>query len=475
VAAVLLLSATAALSLQTALSFQDLPPVEIAVDLNTAGNEGKTLGAVDSCLSVNQGDSFDVDVTVRGIPPMSSNFEFGLAGFGINLNFDPNVIHSTAVNSKQIIQSASTFEFKAANYVFGGDANDFPGTSGDTRYDLVDLGKQDAFGDGVLARFTFQAVGSGSTTLTLDSQLEGTPYPVTFGRIGNDLLIYPVSLLHNGRITVGQPCTDPPAPIENPATPTSTEVPGPTFTPGSTASRAPTGDTQLAIDTVITGNEATKLGHTDECARANEGDTFQVDVVIKGVKDLLAWELPISLDPQVLRVVDRDVKLFLQANQGSQVLDASNQTPDSTGVYVASAFDSADPVAPDSGEGVLVRLKLQALKTGTSKLSLKPADINGDTITDRGVLLRNVDSAIIGDTNDDTFFDGPTSDAEIRVGADCATSGHVVTTGGGNAGGDDGSDSWILVAIGAAVVAIVASAGAGFMLLRRRSRTTTPS
>jgi len=210
VAVALVLSATAALS------FQDLPPVEIAVDLNTAGNEGKTLGTLDSCLSVNQGDTFDVDVTVRGIPPISSNFAFGLAGFGINLNFDPKVVHTIGVNGKQMIQSASTFEFKAANYVFGGDANDFPGTSGDTRYDLVDLGKQDTFGDGVLARFTFQAVGPGNTTLTMDSQLEGTPYPVTFGRVGPDLLIYPVSTLQNGRIAVGQPCTDPPAAIKTP-------------------------------------------------------------------------------------------------------------------------------------------------------------------------------------------------------------------------------------------------------------------
>jgi hypothetical protein len=460
----------------TALSFQDetLPPVQIALDVNTQGNSGNALGTLDSCLSVNQGDTFDVDVTVRGIPPISSNFEFGLAGYGLNLHFDPNVVHTVGANSKMMIQTSSGFEFIGGNYVLGGGANPFPGTSGDSRVDFVDLGSQASAGDGVLARITLQAIGPGTTDLKLDSELESMPYPATFGRVGSDLLIYPASTLQNGRVTVGQPCENPPTPF-NPTTPQPTERVQ-TPTPGSTASRAPAGDTQLAIDTVITGNNATKVDQIDACASAKLGDKFEVDVVIKGVQNLLAYDLPVSYDPQVLRVVDRNVKLFLQGNSGSQVIDASGQTPDDTGVYAVAAVDSADPVAPDSGDGILVRLTFEALKEANTKLSIKPADIDGDRVPDRGILLRNIDNAIIGDTNGDTFFDGPVSDAEIRVGAECATPGHVVVAGSSSEtnGSGGGDNAWVWIAIGAGVVAVVAAVGAGLLLARRRGRKAAP-
>ena len=319
----------------TASSFQELPNVQIGLDVNTAGNSGNVLGPVDTCLSVNPGDTFDVDVWVKGIPPLDADFNMALAGFGMNLHFDPAVVNTVAVNNKMIIQSGSVFEFIVANYTVGSDPNPFPGTTGNTRDDYVDVGRQDASGDGVLARFTLKAVGPGGTDLNLDSELEVKPFPVVLGRIGPGLLIYPVDSLQNARVAVGKPCTNPPV-ATNPVEPTATEIVA-TPTPSSSASKVPGGDTKLAIDTVITGNEPTKPGNIDACARANVGDTFQIDVVIKGVKDLLAWELPLSYDPQLLKVVDRDVKLFQQANSGSQVLDASAQTPDNTGVYQASS------------------------------------------------------------------------------------------------------------------------------------------
>ena len=123
---------------------------------------------------------------------------------------------------------------------------------------------------------------------------------------------------------------------------------------------------------------------------------------------------------------------------------------------------------------------MQALKDGRSELSLTPVDISGDRTPDRGVLLRNVDNAIIGDTNGDTFFDGPIAGGEIRIGADCSTPGGVVADPSGDAPGSNsgesggGTDTWVYVAIAAAIVAVVAAAGAGLLLMRRRGPTSVP-
>jgi hypothetical protein len=231
---------------------------------------------------------------------------------------------------------------------------------------------------------------------------------------------------------------------------------------------------------VTTGNEATKLGQIDDCASADVNEVFQVDVLIKGVTNLLAWELPISFDPKVLRVEDRDVKMFQAANSGSQVFDSSNQTPNDTGTYIASAVDTADPAAPDSGDGVLVRLKLTAIGSGTSPLSLAPVDLNGDGTPDRGILLRSVSNAIIGDTNHDTFFDGPITSAEIRVGSSCPNGGKVVaaqanSTGALGTSSSGSSKTWIWIVAAAAVVVVLASAGLAFLIRRRRGRANVPS
>jgi hypothetical protein len=232
----------------------------------------------------------------------------------------------------------------------------------------------------------------------------------------------------------------------------------------------PIGNAELAVDVVTTGNQAAEVGTIEDCASATNGQAFFVDVVVEGVEDLLAWELPVSYNPDVLKVTGRDVKLFQAANSGSEVFDASNQTPNETGTYIAAAFDSADPASPDSGDGVLLRLTMTAVGDGTSPVSIDPVDIDGDGGPDRGILLRNADNAIIGDNTDDTFFDGPHAVAEIRVGSACPGGEEVVSAGPqtGTSETDDGNDSWVLVAVGAAAVAVLAAAAAGLLLIRRR-------
>ena len=467
----------------TAFALQQPAVITVSVDLNTAGNSGTAVGTIDTCRSVNPGDAFQIDIVVQGVPPVAIDGNSGgIAGFGYNLHYDPKVLNVTA-DDNSLKLGGSLFEFIQANYLAGGGANPLPSTSGDMRVDVGDLSSIPKSGDGVMSRLTIQAVGPGQSTITLDDEVdkhsEATLLQPGLG------LPYASTNQQNALVTVGRPCSSAPTlfvpPKASPtASATSSGTPGPSNSPTPATSAIPVGNTSLAVDAVTTGNEATKVGQIDDCASADLNEAFQVDVVIKGVTDLLAWELPISFDPKVLRVEDRDVKLFQAANSGSQVFDSSNQTPNDTGTYIASAFDAADPPAPDSGDGVLVRLKLTAIGSGTSQLSLAPIDLNGDGRPDKGILLRSVSNAIIGDTNHDTFFDGPVTSAEIHVGSSCPNGGTVVpaqANSSGSLGSSSGGSSktWIWIVAAAAVVVVLAGGGLAFLIRRRRSRGNVSS
>lgn len=221
----------------------------------------------------------------------------------------------------------------------------------------------------------------------------------------------------------------------------------------------------LAIDAIPDGDIPTSVAQIDSCASAQEGDTFNIDLIIEDVTDLLAWEVGISYEPTVLEVRDRDVQMFQAANPNSQVLDTSNETPASSDRYVASAVDVADPASPDSGSGVLARITLKAVGPGTSPLSLEKIDLDNDGVLDQGPFLRDVSGEIIGDEDGDTFFDGSTADAEIRVGEPCPGQLEArvqpLSDGGTNYG--------LVAGIAGGVVAALLAAGtlAAFVLRRR--------
>jgi len=175
----------------------------------------------------------------------------------------------------------------------------------------------------------------------------------------------------------------------------------------------------IGVDADPTGNTATSLGPITPCLSVSSGDTFQVDVFVAGVNDLLAWETYLFYDTSIINIADRDVSMFQAANTGSNVFDASEGLPDIDGQYGIGALDLADPPSPDSGSGVLARLTLEAVGTGVSSLSLSATDIDGDGSMDLGPWLRDLKAELISDSDGDTFFDGPIVNAEIRVGGAC--------------------------------------------------------
>jgi hypothetical protein len=168
----------------------------------------------------------------------------------------------------------------------------------------------------------------------------------------------------------------------------------------------------LAVDADPSGNTATSLGDTDQCASLATGDSFQVDIVVRDVEDLLGWESYVIYDASILKLTDRDVRLFLAANAGSNVFDASDTPANANGRYRVAAADIADPPVPDSGSGVLARLTFDALAPGVSLIGLLHRP-------DVGPILTAVGGQRIGDDNGDAYFDGSTTDAWVAVDTAC--------------------------------------------------------
>ena len=180
------------------------------------------------------------------------------------------------------------------------------------------------------------------------------------------------------------------------------------------------GGLAIGVDADPAGNSATSLGSVDPCISVQKGDTFQIDIFVADVEDLLGWEIYFSFDGDVVNVVDRDVGLFLATSANSEVFDASDVLPSTGGLYRVGAVDLSQPPSPDSGSGVLARLTLEAVGAGLGQALLISIDANNDGATDLGPQLSNSDLQAIGDANGDGFFDGTVLSGQIAVDRDCA-------------------------------------------------------
>ena len=453
----LLATATAGVDAQTGEPGVDV----VAVDLDPTGNTATSVGTIESTAdNVALNAPFQANITVEGVPTP------GLFGVGFEIVFDPAIVSVTGAQPPTLVGQLLQYS--------GGTATPFGSAvldEGSLRVDAIDLSGTDETGDGVVYVFDIECIATGASAIELtDTATEGGDNAGILNVIGVGSA-FTVGTEIEGIVGCGVPAPATISTTISTTTPTSTPIP----TSGTTAP----GDTAVAVDVIPSGNSATALAATEDCAAADVDDRFIVDVVVKGVENLLAWEVSISYDPEVLQVEERDVNFFLAPEDGDSIIDTSGRVPDSTGRYSAGAVDTSDPATPDSGSGVLTRITLSAVGEGTSPISIQGYDIGGDPGIDRGVLLRNHEGDVIGDEDGDTFFDGPTADAEIRVGEACPdSSARIVTAtgpgtggvGGGPDGGgdDDGGSSliWIILGVGAL---IVAGGGAAYLFMRRRS------
>ena len=185
--------------------------------------------------------------------------------------------------------------------------------------------------------------------------------------------------------------------------------------------------TSIGVDANPAANAATSLGPIDSCMSVSTGDTFDVDIFITDVTDLLAWEVYFVYDGSIINIVDHDVQMFQAANEGSNIFDLSEVLPDLDARYGLAAADLADPPAPDSGSGVLARLTLKAVAPGISPASVPLIDFDNNGTMDLGPFLSDMHGNPIDDLNNDTFFDGQISAAQIAVDTACPPEGVVAT------------------------------------------------
>ena len=149
---------------------------------------------------------------------------------------------------------------------------------------------------------------------------------------------------------------------------------------GQEATQASPGVT-IGVDADPTGNTATSLGSIQASRTVACGDTFEVDLFIQDVADLLAWSVGLKYDPSVVRITGQDVQMFQAANGGSDVRDRSlgdrALAGGRGGYYDVAAADVAEPAAPDSGSGVLARLTVAAVGAGESSAGLQDPTLWG--------------------------------------------------------------------------------------------------
>jgi hypothetical protein len=210
----------------------------------------------------------------------------------------------------------------------------------------------------------------------------------------------------------------------------------------------------LGIDldpSVSPANTATSLGSIEDCLEVtagpfnddgdgltdedpldgldNDGDTlfdedppgqlFDFDVWVTGIghasdPGLLVFSMPLFYDGSIINIAAVDVLWFLQAGAGSNVLDTSDPTlPDSDGLYEVGGVDIGS--GDDKGLGVLARVTGVAVAQGVTAIDIVTLDLNGDTVNDRGPFLRASDLSFIGDTDSDSFFNGPVSGGTVAV------------------------------------------------------------
>ena len=163
----------------------------------------------------------------------------------------------------------------------------------------------------------------------------------------------------------------------------------------------------LGIDADATGNGDTSLGNIDACVSVAPGQTFDVDIFVADAVDLVTWEAVFDYDPSLLRVTETNEELFMAAGETGRLIDLSDLPPDEDGFQYFLVVAITPEGLGRSGTGVLARVTLEAVATGTSFLTLT------------NLILGDSNSKAIGDLNGDDEFDGTVGHAQVWVGEPC--------------------------------------------------------
>jgi hypothetical protein len=200
------------------------PISQVAIDTETSGNAANSVGAIQDCLAPSNGGTFNVDIVAKGVPPFA-NFAGGLGGFDFVLVYDPSQLVITGINDQMMLAVG-------ANNIVDYSENP-PDTDGHFHVRAYDLSNNPESGNGVLARITLNAIGSGQSNLSLIA-----PPPARDGApqiVDNENWIYPINSVDGALIRIDSACGTPTP------TPSPTPIPTPTSTPGVGSNQCPSG------------------------------------------------------------------------------------------------------------------------------------------------------------------------------------------------------------------------------------------
>ena len=177
--------------------------------------------------------------------------------------------------------------------------------------------------------------------------------------------------------------------------------------------------TVLHVDLKTDGNTATSLGNSDNCISIGMGDTFTIDLTVEDVTTLSAWEVYFVYDRSIIEIVDRELRMFLVAEEGSRPLNASESLPDRDNLFRVAEADLSTPPKAESGSGVLARLTLLAKSKGRTFAGVPSLDLNDDGDLDFGPRLFAPGGRLIADADGDGLFDEPSPPTQIAVALPC--------------------------------------------------------
>jgi hypothetical protein len=173
------------------------------------------------------------------------------------------------------------------------------------------------------------------------------------------------------------------------------------------------GTSMLGIDMTSADNSPAGV---DTCKEVNQGDSFDADVFVANVDQLVAFELRVSFDPSVLALDSADYNFLLTASGGG--LYPINPQEENAGRWFIGA---GEPSHGDSGSGTLARLHFHALASGTSDVAITSSPtILGPRMTSAGGIP-------FGDNNGDGIYDGTVTGGRVAVGRSCSGSTPIVT------------------------------------------------
>jgi hypothetical protein len=193
------------------------PQVSLLVDADPASNSATSVGSIEECRSVDEGQTFEVDIVTTSAPP--------LAAVSTNLLYDPSVLNVTGVLWDLMLTHLQPAE--PLPLVFP-----LPDADGDYLAGILDQSENAEGGDGTILRLTFEAVGNGLTTIDLNdtSGADADGIPDVLGWDGVQVP-YQNVVAADGTIAVGQACPGAPAPT--PAPTPSGDADGDTIPDGS--------------------------------------------------------------------------------------------------------------------------------------------------------------------------------------------------------------------------------------------------